>query len=70
MNLQQLKNKYKYGLTPNGLEELIKIGPNILVSMKLRTDEGDFRPTMPAIEAKTLITKLTNGYVRELWIVD
>ena len=65
MTLTQLKQQFEYGLTPDGLRQLILINPNQIVCMKIRTAKGDARPSMTAANAFELAKVVE---IREMWI--
>lgn len=66
MTLAEIKQKYEYGLTPDGLRELILVSPNEMVCMKIRSAKGDARPSMTAVAAFELAKVVE---IREMWII-
>lgn len=75
MTLQEIKDKYEYGLRRAGLLELISVSPDTKVCMKLRQPYVDSRPIMTAREALKFSDDLEasnfkDGSIGEMWIID
>jgi hypothetical protein len=65
--LAQLKKEFEFGLTPDGLRQLILIDANQMVCMKIRSAKGDARPWMTAAAAFELAKVIE---IREMWILE